>query len=165
MKLAGLFFFLALLISRPMFGQKLEPTVKEFDILNRLAGTWEMKKGTASFLEIWTKKSDSLFIGKSLKVLLKDSLVLENVKLFLTKDAIVYAPTAIGQNNEEEIHFNLIKRINKKFTFENKKHDFPQRIIYDLISDDILHAWIEGEVNGKFEKSEFKYVRVKIHNN
>ena len=32
--------------------------------------------------------------------------------------------------------------------FENPQHDFPQRIGYRRDAPDVLHAWIEGTLNG-----------------
>jgi len=40
--------------------------------------------------------------------------------------------------------------------FENKKHDFPQRIIYSNIKSDSLYARIEGMDKGKYRAVEFR---------
>jgi hypothetical protein len=44
-------------------------------------------------------------------------------------------------------HKDSVKEI--KFIFENKEHDFPQKIIYHFVSESKLNASIEGEEMGK----------------
>jgi hypothetical protein len=44
--------------------------------------------------------------------------------------------------------------------FENREHDFPQRIGYRRDGRDALAAWIEGSVNGKSRRVDFAYRRV-----
>ena len=45
------------------------------------------------------------------------------------------------------------------YIFENKEHDFPQRIVYENQGKKEMLASIEGELNGKSRKSEFRYKR------
>jgi hypothetical protein len=52
-----------------------------------------------------------------------------------------------------------------KVVFENKTHDFPQKITYQFTSDDVMLATIEGTMNGKTEKIDFKYSRIKAAQN
>jgi hypothetical protein len=47
------------------------------------------------------------------------------------------------------------------FTFENKEHDFPQRIIYRIINPDSVVARIEGVKNGKPGSFDYYYKRIK----
>jgi hypothetical protein len=45
-------------------------------------------------------------------------------------------------------------------TFENAKHDFPQRIVYRRHGRDSLIARIEGVRNGRVRGIDFPYARV-----
>ena len=45
--------------------------------------------------------------------------------------------------------------------FENRTHDFPQRVGYRKVGADSLLAWIEGERNGRTRRIEFPYRRVR----
>lgn len=45
--------------------------------------------------------------------------------------------------------------------FENPNHDFPQRIIYRLVTVDSLVARIEGRIDGKERSSDFPYRRAR----
>jgi hypothetical protein len=51
----------------------------------------------------------------------------------------------------------LINSEENKFIFENKEHDFPQRIIYHFTSEKILNASIEGEAGGTLKRKEFLF--------
>ncbi|RYZ86535.1 MAG: hypothetical protein EOP04_13675 [Proteobacteria bacterium] len=47
------------------------------------------------------------------------------------------------------------------FVFENKKHDFPQQIIYTKLSGEKLAAVISGPIEGKIVTEEFTLYRIK----
>ena len=64
------------------------------------------------------------------------------------------------QNNAQPVTFRLIPSEKGVFTFENKAHDFPQRITYSNPVKDSIHAWIEGMVDGKPKRVDFLYKRV-----
>lgn len=150
---------LLILLSVQGYSQKLVYNLEDFELLNSITGVWKMHKGSSAIFETWSKESDSLFIGKSFDVSKGDSAVLEDVRLFLSNGIVVYAPRASGQNQNEEVYFKLIEIRNKKFTFENKAHDFPQRIVYHFKSESLLDAWIVGKLKGKMQTVKFNYIR------
>jgi len=47
----------------------------------------------------------------------------------------------------------------REVIFENPDHDFPQRIIYRLLSDEDLLGRIEGTINGKARAVDFPMKR------
>ena len=47
----------------------------------------------------------------------------------------------------------------RRVVFENPEHDFPQRILYWLDDDDMLHARIEGTEGGETHSMEWRYRR------
>jgi len=134
---------------------------KEFKNLNSLVGTWSMETKKGFLYESWKKINDSTLNGKGFKVSGKDTMVLEMVQLVRRGDKIMYIPTISDQNNQNPVRFTLLKLENKTYTFENKEHDFPQRVIYVLPENDMLHAWIEGDVGGQLKRSDFNYKKIK----
>jgi len=44
--------------------------------------------------------------------------------------------------------------------FENREHDFPQRVIYRRELDGSMHARIEGERDGRIRTIDFSKTRV-----
>ncbi len=57
--------------------------------------------------------------------------------------------------------FNMVLHEGQRAVFENKGHDFPQRILYRR-EGDVLHARIEGDVNGKVEGVEWTFSAARI---
>ena len=53
--------------------------------------------------------------------------------------------------------FKAIKLCEGSVVFENKGHDFPQRVIYSKGSDGGLNARIEGLIKGKLEGEDWSY--------
>jgi hypothetical protein len=96
-----------------------------------LTGTWEMKRSAGgSRLEIWTQTNNESLAGKGIRIEGADTFLLEKVELVSKNDGIWYIATVPDQNNSQPIEFKLVKSEGTVYTFENEKHDFPQRIIY-----------------------------------
>lgn len=133
---------------------------KEFKPLHGLIGSWKMDSQRGTIYEEWQVKGDSQLSGRSYKIKNNDTLVLENIIISLQGDAIFYTPVVQNQNNQQPVPFRLISCNNNKYVFENKEHDFPQRVIYHFVSANDLRARIEGSKNGKEMGSDFIYSRV-----
>ncbi|RZL39432.1 MAG: hypothetical protein EOO96_00630 [Pedobacter sp.] len=126
-----------------------------------LAGSWEMKTKKGKIVETWVKSKDSLN-GKSYRHNLSgDSVLTEAVVIKHVNGLLSYCVTGFEQNNLGTTKFKLIASANNTYVFENKTHDFPQRIVYQKKGKDQILAWIEGKLNGKKMKSEFPYNRRK----
>jgi hypothetical protein len=133
---------------------------KEFKPLHGLAGLWKMDAKRGAIYEEWQVKSDGQLSGKSYKLNNKDTIVLENVIISLQGNDIFYTPVVRDQNNQQPVPFKLISCSGNRYVFENKEHDYPQRVIYELVSMNDLKARIEGKKNGKEMGSDFNYIRV-----
>jgi hypothetical protein len=142
------------------------PEVKESslskDFFNRLSGKWQLENSTT--IEKWEKDGE-LFKATVYKALGKESLVTERIRLTEREGEIFYEATVRGQNNEKPVPFKLMEYSKDKVVFENKTHDFPQKITYQFTSDDVMLATIEGTMNNKTEKIDFKYSRLKTAQN
>jgi hypothetical protein len=57
--------------------------------------------------------------------------------------------------------FHSIEVTDSSAVFENRAHDFPQRVGYARCGADSLMAWIEGMQKGKLKRIQFPYRRVK----
>ncbi|RZA03557.1 MAG: hypothetical protein EOP47_02405 [Sphingobacteriaceae bacterium] len=132
----------------------------DFKPLHQLTGgSWQMKTAKGISGEKWKKISATELHSLGYKVSGKDTTVLEKVQLTQKSGSIYYIVN--GQNNGDVVSFKLTEQVNNKFTFSNPKHDFPQKIIYHFVNKDSIHAWIDGQYNGKFVKQDFYYKRVK----
>ncbi|HEY0676668.1 MAG TPA: DUF6265 family protein [Chitinophagaceae bacterium] len=132
-----------------------------FRQLKQLEGTWKMQTEKSAIYESWKIGSPQQLLGRSYTIRGTDTLVLENVKLEETNNKIFYIPLVTNQNRGRPVLFTLVSAERSKFIFENKLHDFPQRVIYNIVSKDSIHAWIEGTKNGKERRSDFYYKKVR----
>ena len=131
-----------------------------FAELQQLSGTWKMETKRGAIYENWRRTGTNEMKGTSFKLNGKDTVVLENVRLSKSSDGLFYIPTVSDQNDGKPVSFKMIDSKNQTFVFENKEHDFPQRIIYHLVSKDSVHAWIEGTKNGKTGRSDYYFKRI-----
>lgn len=120
-----------------------------------LIGTWENKSNEGDMVETWSKNNDSLYSGSSYFIKGKDTLHSESIQLTQKANVVLYTPTVKGQNNNQPISFQLTKQTSKQLVFENPKHDFPQKIVYQQITADSLVATISGIQQGKASSESF----------
>lgn len=117
------------------------PGIHNFDWLN---GTWEMPQPKGSYrLESWEEKDRTMMSGKGLKLVGKDSTLLESIELYADRKNIWYVPTVTNQNDGAPVAFKLVSSTSHQFVFENPLHDFPQRIVYHLMPID----WNKGKIS------------------
>ncbi|QIL39530.1 hypothetical protein G7074_09730 [Pedobacter sp. HDW13] len=123
-------------------------------------GSWEMQTPKGKLVEQWVQNPDKTLSGKSYRINAKgDSTLTETLQIKNIGKDTFYCSTVNGQNEGKEVSFKLISTTDQTYVFENKTHDFPQRIVYQNKGKKEMLAWIEGELNGKSRKSEFKYIR------
>jgi|ADGO01.1.fsa_nt_gi hypothetical protein len=134
-------------------------TQEDFNPLRSLAGIWKMETRRGPVYEEWRVTDNKKLQGRSFRINDADTIVMEEIELFITNKEIIYSPAVKNQNNGQAVPFRLVNFSANRYVFENKEHDFPQRIIYHLVSADSLHARIEGTVKGKERASDFHFTR------
>ena len=127
--------------------------------LKWLKGNWENVTELEQSFEHWTQENDSTLLGHSFTLIGTDTVFAEKVTVKQNGDNVYFTVIAYQQNNDQPVTF--IMRDSKKgvFTFENPEHDFPTRITYSNPTQDSIHAWIEGSVNGQKRKVDFLFKR------
>ena len=130
--------------------------------LSWLKGTWKMQGKESVLMEEWGNSSTGVLHGKSYEVKGADTVVTENttISCIAGRQVFTYYPVLKGiGDNRKPVNFVLTSGDNNTFVFENKEHDFPQRIVYRLENENECHAWIEGPVNGQTSRIDFHYHR------
>jgi hypothetical protein len=120
-------------------------------------GKWEMNIENTEVFEAWEMLSETELVAKSYSIENEEEVINEN--LYLKKFADQWAYVAIPKNQNITL-FALIEHTPKKFVFENKEHDFPQRIIYEFHKVGKLTVAIEGDVDGELKRREFSYILI-----
>jgi hypothetical protein len=126
--------------------------------LDWLLGSWKNISDDGQLYEIWTKQNDSTYAGHGYMVANNDTVFSERISLEQRNSDLFYIPVVKQQNEGNPVSFKLVSD-KGEFTFENKEHDFPQRVIYKQVGMDSLYARIEGTDKGAFRKEEFSMVR------
>lgn len=132
---------------------------EQFEQLYPLTGTWAMTMKSGLLLEVWEKANSHELLSRSFRVKEQDTVPLETVRLYLDGMNIFYTPTVPDQNNAQPVPFKLIELDNNRFVFENRNHDFPQRIIYHLKNNDELEVITDGTTSKGYRKNTFLFVR------
>lgn len=123
---------------------------------NKIIGEWQLEDKPV--IEKWIEK-DGNYSAKVIVTSGADKLVTEEIRIIENENGIFYEAHVADQNQGGAILFKLISLEEHKIIFENKQHDFPQRITYELTEKDKLIAIIEGILEGASKSMDFKYFR------
>jgi hypothetical protein len=127
--------------------------------LSWLAGCWEGNYANGRIVsEQWMKPLGRVMMGMSRTVRNGKTIAFEHIRIEQADDgSISYIANPSGQ---QEATFRLVELSGTRAVFENPEHDYPQRIIYELVTRDSLSARIEGMIGGELKSSGFPYRRV-----
>ena len=128
--------------------------------LNWLEGSWWTGKGKMVFYEIWNKTSADTISGHGFMINNMDTVFSEKLRIYVKGADILYTATVSDQNEGKTIPFNLVNLKDDIFVFENKEHDFPDKISYQKKSDNKLLVIAEGNQDGKNRKEKFYLKRI-----
>ena len=137
--------------------------IKDYDELNKaswLLGNWQTVTPEGTLKEIWGIKNDSTFRGQSYFINKKDTIHNEIIELVEDKGKLFYIATVNGENQNLPITFTFIESEENQLRFENPKHDYPNKILYQLKDSLNLDVSISGLQLGKKSAESFKMIRV-----
>lgn len=139
---------------------KSEKKFNTLEKMNWLLGNWENEMPEGVLTETWTKENDSTFSGTTYFIInKKDTVHSEAIILTQLNDKLVYRPTVKGQNNDEPVDFKLSSESENTFSFENPKHDYPQKITYKKVNENNLLTTISGKQQGKDSSESYPMKR------
>jgi len=125
-----------------------------------LSGCWQGREGNAVIEEIWSKPSGGSMLGMGRTVKGNRTVSFEFMQFREENGSLVFLPQPGGG---ARVSFPLKDSFGGKATFENLKHDFPQRVIYERKGKALMWASIEGMQNGKAERQEFVMHKVRCN--
>lgn len=134
------------------------PASKVFAQLNKaswLVGEWGNTSKEGVLTETWTTENDSTYTGKTYFITGKDTAFTETIQLMEKNNELHYMPTISDQNEGKQVTFLMTSATDKQLVFENKEHDFPQKITYNKITNDSIVAEIFGMKDGKESKESY----------
>ncbi|MEI7484753.1 MAG: DUF6265 family protein [Ignavibacteriota bacterium] len=102
-------------------------------------------------VEIWDAADDTELAGRTIYTYTGGSMLSETMRIFYKNGKLNYCATIMEQDPNDpqgEVCFELISYKDLVFTFENKQHDFPKRIIYNFNNWRNIVARIEDDSKG-----------------
>lgn len=150
--------FTLVLISLILFSCQNSKQSEHHQFFNKLIGEWQLED--MPVVEKWGYV-DGQFRASVIVTSGADQMVTEEIIIIENDDGIFYEADVEDQNNGEPVLFKMIFSDENKIIFENKKHDFPQRIIYEFLDENKLIASIEGSLDGESKLIDFNYSRNK----
>jgi len=117
-------------------------------------GLWKMEIENAEIYEEWHLINENELIGTSYS--LENGIKIISENLWIKKFADQWAYIAMPGNQNITL-FALIEHSPKKLLFENKEHDFPQRISYEFHKGGKMTAVVEGNVGLEIKRKEFSF--------
>lgn len=120
-----------------------------------LIGEWENKSDKGDLYEKWWRINDTVLGGFTFMLAGSDTLFQEKIEIQCLHDTLFYVTAVNNQNDGNQVRFKRIQSTPTAEIFENKLHDFPQRIIYQHPHVDTLTVRIEGEIEGRLIGEDF----------
>ncbi len=123
-----------------------------------IEGNWQGNLNDSMLVfENWKPNGKDIYKGLGGMCIHNDTVFAERISIF-KKDGSYYYSADV-QENETAIDFKFMGEMNDSVIFENKEHDFPQRIVYYYKTSNKLYAYIDGIVNNKYRKEIFEYTK------
>jgi hypothetical protein len=126
--------------------------------LDWLAGSWALEKDGVTVRETWLAPKDGVMAGVGQTNRPGKKPLVEYMKISAEPAGATFTAMLPGQPPTPFVL--LLPGKDGEAVFENKAHDFPQRVIYRRCGADLCAA-IEGEVKGKLERQDWRYTRIK----
>jgi hypothetical protein len=121
-----------------------------------MEGAWAGEKDGVAMEELWTAPRGGALLGLHRDVKAGRMVSWEFQRIQATPDGIFYYASP---QSAPPTPFKLVETGDKRAVFENKAHDFPQRILYWADAKGALHARIEGPQGGRTVSEEWVWTK------
>src|SRR3954470_23065486 len=132
----------------------------QIDKLAWLGGSWRFEKAGRVTEEQWLPPAGGVMLGLSRTVAKNRVVEFEFMQIREGPGGTLFF---IAQpSGDKEAAFQLLTLADNAVVFENREHDFPQRILYTRQADGAVLAAVEGlpVADGTRKRIEFPYKRV-----
>lgn len=124
--------------------------------LGWMAGCWSGQESGLTMEECWTAPGGGILLGMHRDVSSKGKSFFEFLRIAAAGDSVTYWGSPMGK---PPTPFRMTEQAPNRAVFENRAHDFPQRILYWLEGDQTLHARVEGTEKGVARHEEWQWRR------
>jgi hypothetical protein len=137
-------------------GISLPSSAGDVERLAWMEGRWVGEQDGATVEERWTGPIGGALLGIHADVKKGRLAFWEFLRIDTTEEGTFYFASP---RSAAPTPFKLVSLEEKRAVFENRQHDFPQRILYWLDEQGRLHARIEGPRGGKTVSSEWVWTK------
>jgi hypothetical protein len=136
----------------------LPTSVANVDIasLSWLTGNWIETGETRTVRERWSGPYGGVLLGIGVTTQGDAAKSFEFFRIAKTATGLSYFASP---NAAAPTEFKAIEICADKVVFENRAHDFPQRVIYAKGTSGTLNARIEGTIEGSLKGGDWRYKR------
>lgn len=110
--------------------------------LSWLAGAWGAEEGGRRTEEHWLPPRGGVMLGVHREAGGEKKTFFEYLRIEARGEEVFYVASPMGRGPGTD--FRLVSLDETSVAFENKEHDFPQRILYRLDENGALRSRIEG---------------------
>ena len=132
------------------------PAAGDVDRLQWMRGRWVGEKHGVRMEEHWVGPLGGALLGVHGDVKAGRLVSWEFLRIDASDEGVFYYASP---RSAPPTPFKLVEMEARRVVFENKTHDFPQRILYWLDGREVLHARIEGTRNGASVSEEWAWKR------
>lgn len=133
---------------------------KDITQFNWIIGYWEGRPDdSTTIFEKWQLENDHLITGIGGMLIYNDTVFAEKISIVKKENGYYYR--ADVSENETSVDFKYLGLTNDSAIFENKLHDFPQRVVYYFNIKNKMYAYVDGVSNGKYRKEIFEFEKTK----
>jgi len=122
-----------------------------------LAGHWRMQSGDTVVEEVWMAPAGEVMPGMARTLRPGRKAFIEYTRIESRADGLYFVAQPGGVPPTD---FKRVESDATSIVFENKAHDFPQRVRYGLRDDGALEASISGVQGGELRTEAWQYQRV-----
>ena len=146
----------ALVLATP--GLSADAPAARIDDFAFAAGCWQAEGGGTTMEEQWNRPAGGVMLGSARVVAGGRAVFTEFVEVREKPEGLVMT-VALGIG-KPSTSFTRIPAAANEVVFENKAHDFPQRVRYRNDGKDALFARVEGTEKGQAKGEDFAYKRI-----
>jgi hypothetical protein len=132
------------------------PEKVEIARLSWMEGHWTGTSEGLAMEETWLSPKGGALLGMHRDVKDGRMVSFEFLRIETTAEGTFYFASP---RSAPPTPFRLVELDDRKAVFENKQHDFPQRILYWLDASGSLHGRIEGPQGGKTVGEEWTWAK------
>lgn len=123
--------------------------------LDWMTGTWSQQSAQGQVTESWLGPANGVMVAVNLTTGAGGRKSFEFLRIADAGDGFSYFASPGGR---APVEFRLKELADRRVTFENAAHDFPQRIVY-WRDGDALVARVEGTLRGSPRHEEWRFTR------